>query len=277
MTERWRQIIGDTLVHFNDDDGWAMASHVALSIIMALFPFLIFATAMAGFLGNEDHADHIVAVVFDTWPDQIAQPIAREIRTILGQSNAGFLTVGIGFALFFASNGVEAVRLALNRAYRVTDDQSFVFCRLQSLLFVVLGAFVVLVTSFGVVVVPLLTSIAEEALPSLARQHDTGLWLLRYLLSAGALAFAVFACHVWLPAGKRSAVEVWPGVATTLMVWVIAAMAFSSYIDRFADYGSTFAGLAGIMTVQIFLYLMAVILIIGGELNAAMLKRDPKF
>ena len=180
MTKRWLQGFADALVHFNDGDGWAMASHVALSIIMALFPFLIYATALAGFLGSEVHADQIVALVFETWPDQIAQPIAEEIRTVLSQSNAGFLTVGIGLAIFFASNGVEAVRVALNRAYRVTDDRSFVFCRLQSLLFVVLGAVVLLVTSFALIVVPLIASIAEEALPFLAAEHDTALWIVRY-------------------------------------------------------------------------------------------------
>ncbi|MGI9364026.1 MAG: YihY/virulence factor BrkB family protein [Rhizobiaceae bacterium] len=272
MNIGWRHLVSETLVSFNKDDGWAMASHVALSIIMALFPFLIFATALAGFLGNEDHADHIIAVVFDTWPDQIAQPIASEIRTVLGQNNVGFLTAGIGFALLFASNGVEAVRLALNRAYGTNENRSFLYCRLQSLVFVFLGAVVLLVSSFGVILTPFLASFAEEMVPALVRMHDTGLWLLRYSFSATALTFAVFACHVWLPADKRSVSEVWPGIAATLSVWVRAAMIFSNYIERFADYGSTFAGLAGIMTVQIFLYLMAVILILGGELNAALSK-----
>ena len=46
-----RRIVADALGHFSRDDGWAMASHVALSTLMALFPFLIFATTLAVFLG----------------------------------------------------------------------------------------------------------------------------------------------------------------------------------------------------------------------------------
>ena len=71
-----KRILGDALGHFNDDDGWAMASHLALSALLALFPFLIFATSLASFLGAEAFADTAVHLVFDTWPDAIAEPIA---------------------------------------------------------------------------------------------------------------------------------------------------------------------------------------------------------
>ena len=63
-----RQIITDAIGHFASDDGWAFASHVALSSLMALFPFLIFATALASFLGADAFADTAVHVIFDTWP-----------------------------------------------------------------------------------------------------------------------------------------------------------------------------------------------------------------
>src|SRR5690606_13691911 len=52
-----RRVIGDAFGHFNNDDGWAMASHLAISAIMALFPFLIFATALASFLGADRFAE----------------------------------------------------------------------------------------------------------------------------------------------------------------------------------------------------------------------------
>ena len=46
-----KRILYDMLGHFNDDDGWSMASHLAITALMALFPFLIFATTLASFLG----------------------------------------------------------------------------------------------------------------------------------------------------------------------------------------------------------------------------------
>lgn len=274
-----RDVLVDAMSHFNGDDGWAMASHVAMSMILALFPFLIFATALAGFLGGEDLAKDMVALVFETWPDQVAAPIAGEIDTLLKGPHASFLTLGIALALFFASNGVEAIRVALNRAYRTKDDRSFLFCRLQSLFFVLVGAVILLFVSFVLVVLPLLSHWMENAIPFL-QAHEPNLWFIQPGMALAALAFLLFACHAWLPAGRRPVTELWPGIVATLAIWFVAGRLFSRYLESYADYGSTYAGLAGVMTALIFLYLIAVILILGAELNAAVLKfrqrrRDP--
>ena len=115
-----RRITSDAVGHFNADDGWAMASHLAISALMALFPFLIFATALASFLGANAFAETAVHLVFDTWPDRIAEPIAREVTNVLTVQRGDVLTVGVIAAAIFASNGIEALRVSLNRAYRVT-------------------------------------------------------------------------------------------------------------------------------------------------------------
>ena len=111
----------DALGHFNDDDGWSMASHLAITALMALFPFLIFATTLASFLGAQAFADTAVHLVFDTWPEQIAEPIAREVVNVLTVQRTDLLTYGVLLAAFFASNGIEALRTSLNRAYRVAE------------------------------------------------------------------------------------------------------------------------------------------------------------
>ena len=72
---------------------------------------------------------------------------------------------------------------------------------------------------------------------------------------------------------KRPISELWPVILATLLIWLSAAGLFANYVEEFADYGATFAGLAGVMTALIFLYLMAVSLILGGELNATIRKR----
>ncbi len=137
--------------HFNQSDGWAMSSHVALSLMIAIFPFLIFAASLAGFLGYETRTGDIVELVFEYWPEEIAAPIVREINIVFTRGNLGFLTIGIGLALFFASNGVEAVRVALNRAYRDQDDRSILAQRLQSIMFILVAAMLILMGASDVI------------------------------------------------------------------------------------------------------------------------------
>ena len=100
-----------------------MASHLAITALMALFPFLIFATTLASFLGAKAFAETAVHLVFDTWPEQIAAPIAREVVNVLTVQRSDLLTYGVLLAAFFASNGIEALRTSLNRAYRVVETR----------------------------------------------------------------------------------------------------------------------------------------------------------
>ncbi len=265
-----RQITYDVLGHFSSDDGWAFASHIALSGLMALFPFLIFATSLASFLGTKEFAATAVHVIFDMWPSNIAAPIANEVTNVLTVQRSGLLTLSVIAAAYFASNGVEALRIALNRAYRVIDQRSIIFCRLQSLGFVLVGTLSLMAISFLLVLAPLAVRIAEQWFPDIAPFTGTiAFW--RYSIAVAVLVLALFMVHIWLPAGRRSLGDILPGIIITLVAWLAAATAFAKYLETFANYVSTYAGLASIMVAIVFLYMLSAIFIIGAEINAAIM------
>ncbi|EFG36804.1 yihY [Brucella sp. NVSL 07-0026] len=265
-----RQITFDVWGHFSTDDGWAFASHIALSGLMALFPFLIFATSLASFLGTREFANTAVHVIFDMWPSNIAAPIANEVKSVLTVQRRGLLTVSVIAAAYFASNGVEALRIALNRAYRVTDQRSIIFCRLQSLGFVLVGTLSLMAISFLLVLAPLAVRIAEQWFPDIAPFTGTiAFW--RYTIVVAVLVLALFMVHIWLPAGRRGLGDILPGIVITLIAWLAAATAFAKYLETFANYVSTYAGLASIMVAIVFLYMLSAIFIVGAEINAAIM------
>lgn len=265
----WKVVRG-AVVHFNQDDGWAMASHVALSTLMALFPFLIFATSLASFLGADAFANTAVHIIFDTWPEEIAKPIAKQVLTVLTVNRGGLLTISVIAAAFFASNGVEALRVALNRAYRVQDRRSFFFTRAQSFGFIIIATLILMAVSFLLVLVPLLNDLLREWAPWSTRLVvQLGNWR---LVVANVLLFSgLVACHRWLPAGYRPFRAIIPGVLVTMFFWMTGAFAFSTYLQMFSTYVATYAGLASIMIALIFLYIIAAIFILGAELNASIL------
>ena len=160
----WK-VVFDALWHFSLDDGWAMASHVALSSLLAVFPFLIFGTALGSFLGADQFAETAVHLIFDAWPESIATPIANEIVQVLTIPRGGLLTVSVLAAAYFASNGVEALRVSLNRAYRVTESRYWYVTRLASLGFVIAGVLILAALSILLVAVPLALRYAGEWLP----------------------------------------------------------------------------------------------------------------
>lgn len=263
-----KRILGDALGHFNNDDGWAIASHLALSALLALFPFLIFATSLASFLGAEAFADTAVHLVFDTWPDEIAEPIAREVTSVLTVPRGDVLTFGILIAAYFASNGIEALRVGLNRAYRVIETRSIFVLRAQSLGFVVVATLGFVVVSALLVFAPIAVGIAEERLPWI-RPYTGTITVWRFVIASVVIVAALIAVHMWLPAGRRRFRDIVPGLVFTLVFWVAGSSAFAAYLGRFSSYASTYAGLASMMIALVFLYMISAIFIIGGELNAA--------
>src|SRR4051812_35204340 len=102
----------DAYWRFLADDGWAIASHIALSALMALFPFIIVVTSLAASsFGSKELADEAATLILEAWPDQVAGPIAREIHNVLTGTRGDVLTVGAALAVYFASSGIESLRI----------------------------------------------------------------------------------------------------------------------------------------------------------------------
>jgi len=262
-------VIVEAFYRFNRDDGWAIASHISLSVLLAMFPFLIVVTALAGFVGSVNLADEVARLMFAAWPQQVAIPIASQIHNVLTTARGGVLTFGAVFAVYFASSGVESLRIGLNRAYGLQESRSWWLLRLESIGYVLVSAFAMLALAFLVVLGPLIFQTAVKYAPwtaPLEAHYDFA----RFGVSGIVIAFALFVLHMWLPAGRRGISRVWPGIAATLVLWLACGIAFGRYLASFAStYVTYYAGLASAMIALVFLYYSAWIFIYGGELNAA--------
>lgn len=262
----------EAAARFNDKGGWVMSSHVAMSILMAVFPFVLFVVALAGSLSQDIRIDDLIDVLFGSWPSEVADPIAAELRAVLRSSNSRLMTVGGVLAVYFASNGVEAVRVAVTKAYHDTDPRPFWKTRLLSLGLVVAGGALVLIATMVEVVVPLYTNMLNAAVPGQVTSWFTGVGL-SWVFILAMPVLGVVACHVLLPGRRHGLAQILPGIVLTLALGALAGWGFSIYIARFATYSATYAGLAGAMSALIFLYLNAAILIFGAEFNGALIDR----
>ena len=266
-------VVKDVFYRFLADDGWAIASHIALSALMSLFPFLILVTALGGFLfGSRQLADPVADILLQAWPTEVATPISGEIRRVLLGARGDLLTIGVALSVYFASSGIESLRIGLNRAYGVTESRSWWLLRLESIGYVLIGAVGLLSLAFFIVLAPLIINTAVRYSPTLEP-----LWSLfnslRISAAAIVLVVALLIVHKWLPAGRRSFMTILPGIAVTLALWLIAGELFGDYLSRFAyTYVSYYAGLASAMIALVFLYVIASIFILGGELNAAIMR-----
>ena len=261
---------------FVRDDGWAIASHIALSALMSLFPFLIFITALTGFLGSQQLADQVAKILLEAWPHQVAEPIAAQIESVLTNAHGGLLTVGVALAIYFSSSGVESLRIGLNRAYDVTEQRPWWLLRLESIGYVLVGAAALIAMAFVIVgSTGVLDRLARSAAWLAPIEMSFTFW--RYAIATSVIVLALVLVHKWLPAGRRRLVEIAPGIVVTVGLWIVTGVGFGRYLARFAgNYVSMYAGLASVMVALVFLYWTAAIFVYGGELNDAIRKMRRK-
>ena len=263
----------DAFYTFLADDGWAISSHIALSTLMAMFPFLIVITSLAGFFGSKELADEAAALMLQTWPKQVAATISGQIHDVLTTTRTDALTIGAVLSLYFASNGVEALRVALNRAYAVVEPRRWYWLRLESIGYTLIAAFTALAMAFLLVLGPLIMEAARRYLPVIVDANEKFFHASRYSITISAMVVALFILHAWLPAGRRGFLQILPGIVFTLIASLISGIVFGQYLARFANnYVTMYAGLASVIIALVFLYFIAAIFVFGGELNAAIIK-----
>ena len=263
----------DAFYTFLADDGWAIASHIALSTLMALFPFLIVLTSLAGFFGSKELADQAAGIMLQIWPKQVAASLSGEIHDVLTTTRGDVLTIGAVLAVYFASNGVEALRVALNRAYSMIEPRRWYWLRLESIGYTLLAAFTALAMAFLIVLGPLIIEAVRRYIPLVVETNESLLNLARYSIAILALIVALFILHAWLPAGRRGFLQILPGIVFTVVASMVSGIVFGQYLARFANnYVTMYAGLASVIIALVFLYFIAAIFVYGGELNAAIIK-----
>jgi membrane protein len=108
--------------------------------------------------------------------------------------------------------------------------------------------------------------LVEHHAPAL-RGHLVTIEQLRYPIAILLLTLGVLFCHRVLPAKPRNVLAVLPGVVLTVVAWVVMSSAFSIYLVKFNTFASTYASLSGVFAAMFFVYMAALVLILGGEVN----------
>jgi membrane protein len=264
-----RAVLREASLRLWSDDAFGLAGNVAFRALLAIFPFLIFTSSLTAFIGDRSMADTLIAFLIAIVPHDLAGPIAAEVEQVMTVPRGGVLSIGILLTIWFAVGGVDGVRVGLNRAYGIRETRSTLALYAVQVAVVIVAGLALVLVGYLLVLAPRLGSALHTVLPGFDPTSVT-VGLIRYPTAAVILVAALFVAHVFLPARRTRFENVWPGILFTLVAWTLLASAFSFYLSSFASYSSYYAGLAGIVAALYFMYLAALVLILGGELNRAL-------
>ena len=256
------------------DGGLAIASNVALSLLLSLFPFLMLIAGLVRYFGGAELTEAVVGIVLDTWPAGSAEAVSQAIRRAIANDGSSFFSYSTIVALILASNGVENARDGLNRAYKQAETRSFLRRRIQAVIVVVIGAIALIGASVVLVGVPLINDYLRRIDAIADPRIHILLQLARYLVGGAILAAVLWPFHRYLPDGSRKERRVWPGIVTSIVGIILGSELFALYLSYNANYTALYAGLAGIMVAIVYLYCVAALLLYGAELNQTLVEME---
>ena len=250
---------------------YAMA--LAYRGLFALFPFAIFLVAVISFLR--------VDAVFEWRAEQgppglrtgIPRPVASLLEQVLGEDHGGLLSFGIVVAFWSVSMGARLLTRALNAVLEVEETRPPWKRTASSLTF----APVLVLAGTCAVGLMLATSRSAAWLAGWVGLDEAFvvLWtLLRWPAALLLLALVVAAVYRYTPDADLSFHSVLPGALVAVVSWALASLVFSFGLRVLPDHGAAYGGLGTAISLLLYLYFSAAVLLFGAELNAE-LGREP--
>ena len=219
-----------------------------------------------GDIATQMHA--IVAHVPADAAKLIETQLTSVVNTATGKKGVG-LALALILALYGAMKGAAAVVTALNVAYEVPEDRSFVRKTLVNAA-VTVGAVLVAVIALtsGSLFAAVGASVGQLS-PALVTVIKVASWLATAAIAVTAVALL----YRYAPA-RREARWQWvtPGSLVAVAGFLGVTFGFGLYAKNFGNYGATYGSLSAVVVLLLWLSLSAYVLLLGAELNAALEK-----
>jgi membrane protein len=263
----WKDILWRSYSEMNSNRLLAIAGGVAFFVLLAIFPAITALVSAYGLFFNASTITSHLSLMEDVIPDNVLGLVREQSEHIAahGGGTLGIgIIVGIAVALWSAMSGVKAVIDALNVIYEQQEGRSFIKLNVVALLFTLGGFGVFLVIIAMVVALPLVLSLI-----GLGSQTATLTRILRWpvlfvLLLTGLSVLYRYAPHRRTPRWQWVSV----GSVFAALMWIAGSYLFSRFLANFANYNATYGSLGAAVGLMMWLWISAIVVLLGAELNA---------
>lgn len=256
LTHLWKKV--------HEDDVLGLAAQLAYFFLLSLFPLLIFIMTLLPYLPitQKDLLNFL-----DTFAPGETMALIETNLDQMSNKNGKLLSFGLIATIWSASNGINAIVRAFNKAYNVKESRSIIVARGMSILLTVAMIFVFVVA----LVLPVFGKQIGFVLFSWFNLSDQFLLVwntLRWLVSIVILLIVFLGLYWIAPNKKFTCASALPGAIFATVGWIVASLAFSYYVGNFGNYSATYGSVGAIIVLMIWFYLTGIIIIIGGQINA---------
>ena len=267
----WRASLKRAVQKAKQDRITLTAAGVAFWWFLAVFPMIIAAVGLLALFQGQSLSSGLRSGIDSTLPSGAAKVLTDAISSAPGKTSGSLVAaiVAIALAVYSASSGMAAAEEGLDVAHDVPESRKFLKKRavgvVMTLAALALGGVATALLVFGQ---PIGKAI-HGALPISDSAFVIAWTAVRWVLTALAVT-TLFAVLYSIGPNRRPASWKWvsPGGVLAAVIWLVASLGFSFYVSNFGgSYARTYGSLAGVVLLMLWLYLSAVALLIGAEIN----------
>ena len=241
---------------------------LAFYLMFMIFPFLIFISAMLGLL----HLDvaGILLALEDFLPREVVDLVEMYLTYVAQNSSMQLMLFGLFFSIYFPMRATNALMRSVRTAYHLGPPRNSVVHGMKTLLYTVM---LILTIALTLVLMTVGDHLLEYAvvhfhLPAFLAE----LWVkLRFPVAAVVANFALLFLYALAQYSRQPWRNLWPGTLLALAAWMGLSFLYSLYVENFANYSVLYGSIGTIIVVLIWLYMSAIVLIMGAELNGTLM------
>jgi membrane protein len=245
------------------------AASISYSMFLAIFPFLIFLFTIIPFIPIENFQQSLLAIIQDFMPSLAFESVRETIIDIVTRPRSSILILNLILTLYFSTNGVNSLIEAFNNTYHALETRSSFKQYLVSLMIVLINSFL-LIMAIGLITFG--SSLLSWILPNSIQNSVVVVFmfqLLRWIIILMLLLMAISLVYYLAPAKQKSFRFFSAGSLLATFLIVITTLGFNFYVDNFSSYNALYGSLGTLMIVLVWIYINAISLIVGFELNAS--------
>ena len=248
------------------------AAALAYYLLFALFPMLIFLSNLLGLL--DLNISEIIQILQRFLPKDVVGIVESYLDHVSHTSSQSMLWFALVFTVWFPMRAAKGLMDDVRLAYHLEKPVHPVSYTIRQLAYTVVLLIVVgltlLLSTLGKQVLGYLNHLIPEKTLRISDYLLT-VWQHLRFIPVGALMFAALGTLYAASLDKRQPwKEMLPGITTALLSWIVVSIGFSVYVENFANYSVIYGTLGAVIVLLMWLYMTAVILILGAELNAAL-------
>lgn len=244
----------------------AFAAALAYYFVLALFPFLIFLSAVVAYLPVPDFFGQVMGLIARVVPAASMGPLRNLVKDTILSRHCRLLTFGILFTLWSASSGFTALIDALDTAYEVSETRRYWKTR---------GLAIGLTFSVGCLLITALGFLLVGPTLSAGLTKSFGmetLWpYVRWAVAIACTVFAVELLYFVAPNLKQRFVSTLPGALIAVGGWIGLSYLLGLYFQDFSAYCKGYGSLGVALAFSIWLYWTGFVVLVGAQFNAELL------